>query len=62
MLHELQKLLPEWDVTKDDGIYYARRYSENKKNWIIIPMMYPSKKNMNRMSEAVKRAWRDIGA
>lgn len=62
MLHELRKLLDEYEVTKEGSIYFARRYSENKKSWITIPMMHPNKENMYRQVEAVKRAWRDIGA
>ena len=56
MLKRLRELLPEFEITKKENIYYARRERANKKP-LIIPMMIAKSDDLIEVAEDLRKTW-----
>lgn len=57
MLKELKQLLPEFEVTKSEGIFYVKRERLNKPK-LIIPIMSSKNDDPKKIADIIYDVWR----
>lgn len=57
MIDQLKRLLPDFEISKEFGIFYAKRLLPNNGGKLIVPLIITRDDDLEDIASMVKEAW-----